>query len=46
MSYRELNAVTHSFEYPIWHCDTAIEDLGDSTGTLVFICLDKAQGYH
>ena len=46
VSYRGLNMVTQPFEYPIGRCDAAIEDLGDSAGTLYFICLDKAQGYH
>ena len=46
VSYRGLNGITKPFEYPIGRCDAAIEDLGDSAGTLYFICLDKAQGYH
>ena len=46
VSYRGLNGVTWSFEYPIGRCDSAIEDLGDAAGPLYFICLDKAQGYH
>ena len=43
---RGLNKVTHPFEYPIGRCDSAIEDLGDTSSTLYFMCLDKAQGHH
>ena len=46
ISYRELNKVTQSFEYPIGLCDDAIEYFGDASGILYFICLDKIQGYH
>ena len=46
VSYRGLNKVTNPFEYPIGRCDSAFKDLGDASGTLYFICLDKAQGYH
>ena len=46
VSYRDLNKVTNPFEYPIGQCNSAIEDLGDASGILFFICLDKAQGYH
>ena len=46
VSYRGLNKVTNPFEYPIGRCDNAIEDLGDASGTLYCICLDKAQGCH
>ena len=46
ISYRGLNKVTNLFEYPIGRCDSAIEYLGDASGTLYCICLDKAQGCH
>ena len=46
ISYRGLNKITNPFEYPISRCDIVIEDLGDGSGVLYFICLDAAQGYH
>ena len=46
ISYRELNKVTNPFEYPISRCDIVIEDLGDGSRIIYFICLDAAQGYH
>ena len=46
MSYRDLNRITNPFEYPIYRCKVAIEGLGDRSGTLFFITLDVAQGYH
>ena len=42
VSYHGLNKVTNPFEYPIGRCDSAIEDLGDASGIIFFICLDKA----
>ena len=46
ISYRGLNKITNPFEYPICRCDVVIEDLGDGSGVIYFICLDAAQGYH
>ena len=46
VSYRGLNTVTPRLSTQTGRCDAAIEDLDDSAGTLVFICLDKSQGYH
>ena len=46
ISYRGLNKITNPFEYPISRCDVVIEDLGDGSGMIFFICLDAAQGYH
>ena len=46
VSYRGLNKITNSFEYPIIRCDIFIENLGDGSGIIYFICLDAAQGYH
>ena len=46
VSYRALNRITIPFEYPIGRCDDAVEDFGDSAGTLFFISIDCAQGYH
>ena len=46
LSYHGLNKVTNPFECPICRCDSVIVDLGDASGTLYFICLDKVQGYH
>ena len=46
ISYRGLNKITNPFEYPISRCDVVIEDLGDGSGVIYFICLDAAQGYH
>ena len=45
-SYRGLNKVINPFEYTIGRCDSSIKDLGDASGTLYSIVLDKAQGYH
>ena len=46
VSYRALNGVTRSFEFPIPRCSDSIEDLGDSYGKLYFISLDARSGYH
>ena len=46
ISYRGLKKITNPFEYPISRCDVVIEDLGDGSGVIYFICLDAAQGYH
>lgn len=46
VSYRGLNKVTQLFEYPIGRCDTAIEDLGDTSSIFYFICLNEVQEYH
>jgi hypothetical protein len=46
VSYRKLNQVTLPFEYPIPHCDDAINNFGDSAGRLYFIALDNKTGYH
>ena len=36
VSYRQLNQVTNPFEYPIGRFNTAIEDLVDAAGELLF----------
>ena len=46
VSYRPLNIVTRSFEYPILRCADSIEDLVDSCGRLMIISLDARSGYH
>jgi hypothetical protein len=46
ISYRKLNSVTLTFEYPIPRCEDAIDDFGDSAGKLYFISLDARSGYH
>ena len=46
VSYRTLNGVTRSFEFPIPRCCDSIENLGDSYGKLYFISLDARSGYH
>ena len=39
--YRGLNRVTNLSKYPIGRCDSVIEDLGDASGELFIIYLDK-----
>ena len=46
VSYRVLNRVISSFEYPIRHCDGSIEGVGDGTQYVYFMSVDSAQGYH
>ena len=46
VSYRGLNAITLPFEYPIPRCNDALDNFGDSLGTLSFISLDARSGYH
>ena len=46
VSYKALNRITKPFEYPIGWCDNTVEDFGDGAGTLFYITLDCAQGYH
>ena len=46
VSYRPLNSVTRSFEFPIPHCADSIEDFGDFSGRIYFISLDARSGYH
>ena len=46
VSYRPLNIVTRSFEYPIPRCADSIEDIGNSCGKLMIISLDTRSGYH
>ena len=46
VSYRALNGVTRSFEFPIPRCSDSIEDLGDSYVKLYFISLNARSGYH
>ena len=46
VSYRPLNSVTRSFEFPIPRCADSIEDFGDFTGRVYFISLESRSGYH
>ena len=46
VSYRPLNGITRSFEFPISRCADSIEELGDSCGILFIISLDARSGYH
>ena len=46
VSYRLLNSVTQSFEFPIPRCADSIEDFGDFSGRIYFISLDARYGYH
>lgn len=46
VSYRVINSITLPFEHSIDRCDVAIENLGEESRILYFICLDKSQGYH
>ena len=46
VSYRPLNSVTRSFEFPILRCADSIEDFGDFSGRIYFISLDTRSGYH
>ena len=46
VSYRPLNGVTKSFEYPIPRCSGSIEDFGDFSGKFYFISLNARSGYH
>ena len=48
VSYRNLNAVTKPFTYPIPRCDNAISSLGPVVygDDILFISLDAKQGYH
>ena len=46
ISYRPLNGVTKSFEFPIPRCTDSIENFGDSSGRMYFISLDARSGYH
>ena len=46
VNFRLLNAVTKPFEFPIPRCDDAMDNFGDSKGTLHFICVDQRTGYH
>lgn len=48
VSYRNLNAVTKPFTYPIPRCDNAISSLGPIVygDDILFISLDAKQGYH
>ena len=45
VSYRRLNSVTRSFEFPILRYSNNIEDLGDLFGILFFISLDARSCY-
>ena len=45
-SYRPLNGITRSFEFPIPRCADSIKKLGDSCGILFIISLDARNGYH
>ena len=46
ISYRPLNDITRSFEFPISTCVDTIEEFGDSCGILFIISLDARSGYH
>ena len=46
VSYRPLNSITRSFEYPISHCVDSIDDISDSRGSLTMISLDTCSEYH
>ena len=46
VSYRPLNSITRSFEYPIPHCVDSIDDISDSRGSLTMISLDICSEYH
>ena len=46
VSYRPLNSVTRSFEFPIPRYAGSIEDFGDFNGRIYFISLDARSGYH
>jgi hypothetical protein len=46
VSYRQLNAVTKKFQFPIPRCDDAISILGCGAVLIWIISLDARQGYH
>ena len=46
VNYRPLNEITKTFDYPIPRCDDALDNFGDSKGTLHFISVDGKTGYH
>ena len=45
-SYRPLNSVAKTFEFPIPCCADSIEDFGDFISHLYFIFLDACSSYH
>ena len=46
VSYRPLNGITRSFEFPIPRCADSIEELGGVCGNLSIISLDARSGDH
>ena len=46
VSYRSLNSITKSFEFPLSRCIESIEDFGKFRGRVYFISLDVRSGYH
>lgn len=46
VSYRRLNAVTKSFQFPIPRCDDTITIFGTGAGEIWVISLDARQEYH
>ena len=46
VSYRALDTVTRSLEFPIPRCSDSIKDLGNSYGKLYLISFDDRSGYH
>ena len=46
ISYRPLNGVTKSFEFPIPRYADSIENFSDFSGRVYFISLDVRSDYH
>ena len=46
VSYRKLNAITKSFEFPIPWCDDVIVIIDIGSQFIWIISLDSRQGYH
>ena len=46
VSYRQLNAFTKPFQFPIPRCDDSITILGCGAVTIYIISLDTRRGYH
>ena len=44
-SYRPLNSVINTFEFPIPRCTDSIEDFGNFSGRTYFISLDAGSSY-
>ena len=46
VSYRGLNIVTRTFEYPIPRCDDSISNIAVGASAIYIITADAKQGYH